>query len=222
MTHSMFETLLQLPLFQGLAHDDFTHILAKVQMNFMKHKAGERIATAQTPCNQLIFVIKGEVQSITTAPEGNYALHEFFEAPCLLEAHSMFGMHQLYTATYTAKSEVHTVSISKQLAITHLFSYEIFRMNYQNIVSNRAQLLRNRLWSFSQDCSCEARILHFISSRCERCTGEKRLKVKMEDLARLLNDTRPAISRTLNNLKEKGFVELKRGEIIIPALESIL
>lgn len=218
----MFETLLQLPLFQGLAHDDFTHILAKVQMHFMKHKAGEKIATAQTPCNQLIFVLKGEVCSTTTAAEGNYALHEYFEAPCLLEAHSLFGMQQHYTATYTAKSEVHTVSISKQLAITHLFSYEIFRMNYQNIVSNRAQLLRCRLWSTPQDCSCEGRILHFITSRCERCTGEKHLKVKMEDLAHLLNDTRPAISRALNNLKEKGVVELKRGEIIIPAIENLL
>ena len=37
----MYDTLLQLPLFQGLAHEDFTNILGKVKLHFTKHKAGE-------------------------------------------------------------------------------------------------------------------------------------------------------------------------------------
>ena len=33
----MYDTLLQLPLFQGLAHEDFTNILGKVKLHFTKH-----------------------------------------------------------------------------------------------------------------------------------------------------------------------------------------
>lgn len=40
---TMFNTLLQLPLFQGLCHEDFTNILEKVKLHFTKHKAGEVI-----------------------------------------------------------------------------------------------------------------------------------------------------------------------------------
>ena len=40
---TMFDTLLQLPLFQGLCHEDFTSILDKVKLHFIKHKAGETI-----------------------------------------------------------------------------------------------------------------------------------------------------------------------------------
>ena len=35
---TMFDTLLQLPLFQGLCHEDFTSILDKVKLHFIKHK----------------------------------------------------------------------------------------------------------------------------------------------------------------------------------------
>ena len=35
---TMFDTLLQLPLFQGLCHEDFTNILEKVKLHFTKHK----------------------------------------------------------------------------------------------------------------------------------------------------------------------------------------
>ena len=46
---SMFDTLLQLPLFQGLAQEDFTNILAKVKLHFTKHKKGEILVQAGKP-----------------------------------------------------------------------------------------------------------------------------------------------------------------------------
>ena len=44
----MYDTLLQLPLFQGLAHEDFTNILGKVKLHFTKHKAGETLVKKGT------------------------------------------------------------------------------------------------------------------------------------------------------------------------------
>ena len=52
----MYDTLLQLPLFQGLAHEDFTNILGKVKLHFTKHKAGETLVKKGTTCGQLIFI----------------------------------------------------------------------------------------------------------------------------------------------------------------------
>ncbi len=34
--NTMFDTLLQLPLFQGLAQEDFTNILGKVKLSFLQ------------------------------------------------------------------------------------------------------------------------------------------------------------------------------------------
>ena len=55
----MFDTLLQLPLFQGLCNEDFTSILEKVKLHFIKHKAGETIIENGSACTQLCFLLKG-------------------------------------------------------------------------------------------------------------------------------------------------------------------
>ena len=54
---TMFDTLLQLPLFQGLCHEDFTSILDKVKLHFIKHKVGETIIGSGSPGKQLCFLL---------------------------------------------------------------------------------------------------------------------------------------------------------------------
>lgn len=218
---TMFDTLLQLPLFQGLAQEDFTCILEKVKLHFTKHKPGELLIAEGSPCHELVFVLKGEVASCTSSADSSYSFTEYFPAPCLLEAHSMFGMHTKYASSYRAKTEVHTVSISKSFAVKELFNYEIFRLNYMNIVSNRTQMLHNRLWALSGDTP-ETRILHFILSHTERLSGEKAVKIRMEDLAQIVNVPRTAVSKALNSLQAKDRIELRRGEIVIPDVERLV
>lgn len=216
---TMFDTLLQLPLFQGLAHEDFTNILGKVKLHFTKHKAGDTLAQAGEPCTQLIFILKGEVASQTSAK--TYSLIEYQQAPCLLEPQSMFGMYTNYSATHTvADSEVHAVSISKAFVLKELWRYDIFRLNYCNIVCNRVQSLKARLWLPSPD-DTEGRIAYFICQHCEYNKGKKILKIKMDDLARIINETRLAVSKTLNKMQEDGWIELHRGEIVVPQLELL-
>ena len=198
---TMFDTLLQLPLFQGLCHEDFTSILDKVKLHFIKHKVGETIIESGSPCKQLCFLLKGEVSIVTSSKENIYTVIEQMEAPYLLEPH--------------------TVSISKAFVLSDLFKYEIFRLNYMNIVSNRAQNLYSRLWEEpTQDL--REKIIRFFLLHCEKAQGEKIFKVKMDDLARYLDDTRLNTSKALNELQDKGLLELRRKEILIPDAQKLV
>lgn len=219
--NTMFDTLLQLPLFQGLAREDLTSILGKVKLHFTKHKAGEIILEADSPCDRLMFILKGEVAASTSSADNSYSFTEHFQAPYLIEPQSMFGMNTAYVSTYVAHNEVHTVSINKAFVLSELFKYEIFRINYMNIISNRAQNLNSRFWEKNAD-SLEKRISCFVLSHIERPTGEKALKIKMEELAQIINDTRMGVSKTLNNMQQKGVLELHRGEIVIPDAAKLL
>ncbi len=219
--NTMFDTLLQLPLFQGLAQEDFTNILEKVKLNFTKHKAGEVIVKAGDTCSQLIFVLKGEISSYTSSADTSYCFTEYFQAPYVIEPQSLFGMTTSYVSTYAAQTETHTVSISKAFVMSELFKYDIFRLNYMNIISSRVQNLNNRLWTKATD-SLEKRIGSFILTHIERPTGKKILKIKMEVLAQVVNDTRMGVSRALNSMQKKGLLELHRGEMIIPDTEKLL
>lgn len=217
----MYDTLLQLPLFQGLAQEDFTSILGKVKLNFTKHRAGEILIRKGTVCGQLVFILNGEIASSTSSDECSYTFTEYFQGPYLIEPQSLFGMSTNYVSTHVARTEVNTVAISKTFILNNLFKYEIFRLNYMNMISNRAQTYYNRLWIKSPD-KLEARIVNFILAHIERPLGEKRLKIKMEELANTVNETRLSISRALNYMQEDGLLELHRGEIVVPDIEKLL
>lgn len=218
---TMFDTLLQLPLFQGLAQEDFTNILGKVKLHFTKHKTGDLIVSGGTTCDRFIFTLKGEVTSLTTAANESFSILEYNPAPYLIEPQSMFGMNTNYVATYIASTELHTVSIEKSFVLNELFRYDIFRLNFINIISNRAQQLNTRLWSEAGN-SVEKRICFFILNHIERPSGEKILKIKMEELGRIVNENRITISKALNSLQEQGLLKLHRGEIVIPQAEKLI
>lgn len=67
--------------------------------------------------------------------------------------------------------------------MSELFKYDIFRLNYMNIISNRAQSLSNRLWAENTD-NLERRIGNFILTHIERPAGRKTLKIKWKNWPR--------------------------------------
>ena len=218
--NTIFDTLLQLPLFQGLAVEDFTRILEKVKLHFAKQKTGETLAQESTPCDKLIFILNGNIAATTTSAQGHYSLTEYFEAPYLIEPQSLFGLYTTYSAKYTATAPINSISINKEAVINDLLKYEIFRLNYLNIVSSQLQLLNRSTWGHTPD-NVETRISYFIRTHLKRLQGSKSLKIKMEDLATIVNDTRNGVSKALNSMQDKGLLELHRGEIVIPAAEKL-
>ena len=219
--NTIFDTLLQLPLFQGLAMEDFTKILEKVKLHFAKQKAGEILAKEGMPCDKLTFVLNGSIAMTTTSADRRYSLTEYFEAPYLIEPQSLFGLYTNYSAKYTATAPVNSISISKASVLNDLLKYDIFRLNYLNIVSSQIQQTGKRQWT-PVPADLESRIRCFITLHVQRPRGSKLLKIKMEDLALILNDTRLNISKVLNHMQDNDLVELHRGEIVIPAMEKLL
>ena len=215
MKMTMYDTLLQLPLFQGLGRNDFTSILDKVKMHFSKYKPGDPIIHKNQRCNQLAFLLNGTVMSETSDRDNLFTLYEEIKAPQLFEPYSLFGWRTEYASTYVAASPCDVITIDKSYLLSELNNYEIIRLNYLNLLSNRAQNLNERLWT-NVPGTTQARIVGFLLLHCLTPFGEKRLKIKMDDFAKLLTSTRIRISRALNEMEKKGWLTLHRGEIRIP------
>lgn len=214
---TMYETLLQMPLFQGLGEDEITKIVGKVKLHFQKFKAGSVIFKKGDLCNQLVFLLKGELMIESDDSSGSFVLKEFSDVPGLIELHSLFGINTNYAFSYIAESDVDLITVDKLFILSELDKYEIFRMNFRNIISNRVQQLQEKLWSSSSEC-LETKLVDFLVNRCERPSGKKLLKIKMEDLALMIGETRLSVSKLLNNLEKDGLIILRRTEIEVPDL----
>jgi CRP-like cAMP-binding protein len=157
----------------------------------------------------------------TESADKTFTMIERVEAPYLIEPQILFGLNQTYHSSYYAVTEVNIITIAKSAILGELMNYEIFRLNYMNVISSRAQSMQSKIWHGHFD-HIEDRILNFIYMHVDRPAGEKALKIKMEDLALYLDETRLNVSKALNNMQKLGILTLKRGEISIENLPKAI
>ena len=129
-------------------------------------------------------------------------------------------MYPQYTASYYAHTNVNAVTIDKAYILSELNKYEIFQLNYLNMLSNRAQTVYRKLKSPHASDTLE-KIINFMLLRCITPAGEKKLQIRMEDLAEQIDDTRINVSKVLNELKNEGIIRLSRRVIEIPDMEAL-
>ena len=75
MTITMYDTLLQLPLFQGLGKNDITSILDKVKIHFSRRKAGDIVLRKGQACRDLVFLLNGSLMSETSDKDNMYLFY---------------------------------------------------------------------------------------------------------------------------------------------------
>ena len=217
----MYDTLLSLPLFQGMSQADFNSLLQKIRLDFVRYDEGSTIISTGDRCKCFAFLINGTLESSREGMEGSMSFMEQIDAPFLIEPYSMFRRVGSYQRTYTAVTPCSFLMVDKQYIYTELGKYNICRMNLLNILSGRVQQLDGHIWSL-QGTDLRGRIIRFIKSLSDTQTGSKKLSIKMNDLATLMDATRLNVSRELNALEAQGFISLRRKEIIIPALENLI
>jgi CRP-like cAMP-binding protein len=220
----MYETLIQLPLFQGMNRADFSFFMGKVQLDFVQYKEGEIIIKRGALCEQLIFVVRGTVVSYNSSMVGRrtlYTVMESISAPYLIEPQSLFGKSTRYVASYTAGTEVGLFIVSKMFVFDELAKHPIFRLNLINLICSKTQYSYTRLWRTLPD-GVAARIAHFILTHIETPTGEKRIKIKITELARIVNESRYAVSTALFQMEQAGLLEMRGGLIIVRDVTGLL
>ena len=73
---NIYDTLLGLPLFQGLSQSSLTQVVGQTKFEFLRHPAGTQVLSAYSPCHSLIFLIKGSLTATTFSDDRSYELEE--------------------------------------------------------------------------------------------------------------------------------------------------
>lgn len=216
----IYDKLLGLPLFQGLSSSDLQDIVAQVKFGFMRYGRNQVFVTEQQPCRSLLFVLDGDVEMLSTSADHSYTVAERLPTPSIIEPERIFGLKQHYTRRYTALSQCHLISVGKDDIMLLSSQYVVFRMNMMNILSTLSQRYQRILWQHHPE-SVEERIRFFIRRHCVLPSGRKVIRIKMQELADEINDSRLDVSTALNKMSEDGVIQLQRGIITVPRLEML-
>ena len=217
----MYNMLMRLPLFQGMSQEHLFEILEQITFHFRKVGHQKTAFIQGEWCNQLTFLMDGELTATTQAPCAEFSFEETVGPYAVIEPHSLFGKRPTYKATYTARGEASLLCIDKQHIYTLLHSYEIFRINFINLISSKAEDLHAQQWDIRSK-TLEERFIDLIRNLCTTPQGPKTMHAKMGELARLLDCTRLKVSGILNKWEEEGFITMHRKAFVIHDMAKLL
>lgn len=218
--NSMYNSLLQIPMFQGISTGDLTAILGKIEIYFRKVSKGEVFIKEGDDCNNIIFIIKGGVESFFKGKNYDFMFIEKYAANEIIEFYSLFGSSTKYTKSYMTAEDSFLVFIDKKYLLPQFRLYDIFNINVLNMLCSKIQSCRSKIMLGNAQ-TAEDKILQLFARLSDIKYGEKRMLVRMEDLAKIIGETRLTTSRALNSLKENNMILLKRKEIVLKEARNI-
>ncbi len=221
LQNSVYDKILELPLFQGHSREDLTAILSKVKVEFARYRKGQIVVRQDDSCRNIIFLIEGEVAVSRTSLRKDILFSEQFSAFRSFGTETLFGLRQSYCYSVTALNAVNTFVVDKEGVTGRLLNYEVFRYNLLNMLTTRIQRCQQVLWLPEED-DIERSFVLLCKRNFIHPAGTKTIEGGMVALARMMNRPRIHVSNMLNALEKRRLVSLGRKKITIPSFEKLI
>ena len=218
---SMYEILMELPLFKGVSFDRISEIVGSAKFHFLKYLSGEQIITAGEPCTHIKFIISGSARASITNADGRFRVSQTLTAPDLIAPDYLFGKATKYPCSVIARTDTGILQISKQDYVSILNSDHIFLFNFLNTLSMNAQKAIDGILAVTTG-SLEERIAFWIIALTQRGGSEITLSCKQRDLYALFGVQRTSFLSTLENMRTRGLIEYDQNEIRVNSRRELL
>lgn len=136
---SMYETIMDLPLFKGTSHVQISDFLEFTHLNFLRYEENELIVKGGTPCHDLVFLLSGSASVEVPVLNGQATVHIILGLGSVIGANHLFGMHTDYPDDVRALETTSVMQIMKHQYLELLKTDNIYLINYLNYLSYRAQ-----------------------------------------------------------------------------------
>jgi CRP-like cAMP-binding protein len=211
---SFLDILLQTPIFQGVSKSKLTTCLEKHCVEFLKFQAGETIVAVGEEFTHIKFLISGKLINVTANKALNLQVVELYSAPSLISGNYIFGIETHSICASIAQTDVGVMQIAKEDFLELLRKEQIFMINYLNLLSARSQSYYHTMLSISTG-ELDERFAQWVLLLTHKKAEEISLSIRLDEMAKLLGDSRENLQLMLRDLKKKKFLTFSENEIKI-------
>ncbi len=212
--NSIFDVLVDLPLFRGVTVERMSEVVTKTRFNFQKYAAGETIVSQGEQCDSLLFILAGRVRLIVSDDATGLRVEQTLCAPDVVCPDCLFGLSTTYMATAVAIDNISTVSVSKTDYLDILACDRIFMINYINLLSKNAQLNVRGVLSIANG-ELSRRIALWILALTQARAEDITIICDAKALAKMMGITPRAIEATLQQMVTNGIISYHANQIHI-------
>ena len=222
--NSMYQQLMQLPLFQGVSTEKITELVEKLPFHFLKYRSGEQIVAAGDPCTHIRFIVSGKVRLETSSSRLKVSLEQILATPNVLAPDYLFGRDTTYPFSAFAEGGCGILQLLKGDYIKMINTDKVFLFNILNFLSSGSQ--RGIAMALAaRDGSVEERLAMLMNVLVAPGATDVVLKFKQKNLCSLLGTQRTTLVSMLDRLSEQEILEYDSSEmrfLDMDALDALL
>lgn len=209
---SMFQTLMQMPLFHGVSYNKLSEIIGKHRFHFLKYANGENIIEAGAPCSHLTALVSGKAKMTLKCNDGRVEVFQTLEAPEPIAPDFLFGRTTRYPATVSAIGPCGIMKIEKNEYLDIINSDNVFLFNLLNLLSMKAQMLTDGVKSIASG-ELKKRIAYWIVALTQHNGKEISLECRPNELHSIFGVSQQSLDSALTEMKTSGLIEFSHNRI---------
>ena len=211
---SIYDSLLQLPLFKGLTIESFNEIIEKYKFEFLSYNKDSVIINAGEECNCFKFVISGSVRSEFINDKVKIKLYETISAPNDIISNYAVGNNIYPISVVAADDNTGILVIDKQDLLSIMQEHRVVMLNYLILLSRKSQIPFEAYNQIATD-NIRAKFALWILYFTNYNSTDIVIKAKFRDLYLFFSAQRGAFNSVLEEMKELGIIDFSAKEIFV-------
>jgi len=221
------DALLSSPLFNNMSYDEIKNAFKYLDDNYggtyytKKFFPDDYIAIEGYTCENLGVIIDGEIEVQRELPSGKFLTITGFKKGDVFAESIIFSKRNEYPSSIVSITQSEILFISKTGLLKLMSVNEKLFENFARILSDRIHLLSDRVTTLSLDTT-RKKIANLLLKEYKKTNSLNIiLPYSKEKMAKLLNVTRPSLSRELTNMKDEGLIDYYKNKFTILDLGAL-
>ena len=219
--NSMYQQLMQLPLFQGVSAEKITALVEKLPFHFLKYRNGEQVFAAGDPCTHIKFIVSGQVRLETAFSNLRVTMCQTISNPHVLAAEYLFGRDTVYPFTAISDGACGILQLRKSDYIKMVSSDKVFLFNILNYLSSGSQRSLASPLSVKNGSAAE-RLANLVDALAISGAKDISFQYKQKDLCALLGTQRTTLVAMLDKLSEMEVLDYDSNKLTILDMQGLL
>lgn len=136
---SMYETIMNFPLFKGVSAQQVSDFLEKTNVQFINFKDGDTIIEENEECSHVKFIVVGNARTFMQNYNKTLTISELRVAGTVFSPEYLYGMETRYPYKAIAVGPVSIMQFRKDEYMSLLQRNKIYLINYLNYLSLHSQ-----------------------------------------------------------------------------------
>ena len=218
---SIYEFIMELPLFKGLSKENVSQLLEKTSISFFNFDNEEVILSEGESIKKVRFLIKGKAKIIYKIKNIDLSVEEIIEAGAPIGADRLFGFNTMCPCDVVSFGKSSLMEFSKEQYLNLLNSDRIYLLNFFNYLSFKSQKSTDAVLTFSQP-DFKSRLSLLISLLGLQKSSDVKIKGREESLLKFSGFNLRDFHSWIKKYEQEGKIQYSDGEILIPSINEFI